>query len=221
MRSPLLALCLSLLVAPARADSFAGCVTSVTTHSALVQVGVNQLSMTCESTTFEFDQCYRGNTPVSPTTQVVPFASDCYQSCAYHAYAMITPDVFGNAFQCQCFDDLVMGSPATCDNSAQYLYTHPIPQASGLTRRRRRPATTAACPGRLTPCTIPSTDTYETELESCGGCLYGVYGNQTEAHGVDCSALPGTAFGATTCYQGRCEVFACEEGYQLVDGACQ
>ncbi|WVR06157.1 hypothetical protein IAU60_003187 [Kwoniella sp. DSM 27419] len=37
---------------------------------------------------------------------------------------------------------------------------------------------------------------------------------------LSCSVLPGAAFGATTCDKGRCEVFACDEGYDLVDGVC-
>ncbi|WVF67129.1 hypothetical protein IAT40_001874 [Kwoniella sp. CBS 6097] len=64
-----------------------------------------------------------------------------------------------------------------------------------------------------------------SELESCGGCMYGEYGGNATTlasaqRGVDCSAIPGAALGGTTCSEGQCQISACEEEYSLNDGRC-
>ncbi|WVQ94730.1 hypothetical protein IAU59_001810 [Kwoniella sp. CBS 9459] len=65
-----------------------------------------------------------------------------------------------------------------------------------------------------------------SELESCGGCMYGEYGGNATVltvakRGTDCSAIAGAALGATTCSNGHCEIFACEEDYTLKEGRCE
>ncbi|WWD03876.1 hypothetical protein V865_001932 [Kwoniella europaea PYCC6329] len=81
------------------------------------------------------------------------------------------------------------------------------------------------CPARLKACKVPGDElafeclNVNTELESCGGCLYGDYGVGLNApgrsYGIDCTSLPGVAMGAITCTSGQCTAFACEEGYEL------
>ncbi|GFZ47273.1 hypothetical protein JCM24511_05016 [Saitozyma sp. JCM 24511] len=108
------------------------------------------------------------------------------------------------------------------------------PRASTAKRRqiyqenkRKRGAAVAHCPAPLTACAIPGhAEGFEcidttAELESCGGCTAGVFGDSnTTVAGVDCSTLPGVRLGGTTCTSGLCEVTRCRKGWTLIDGAC-
>ncbi|OCF62283.1 hypothetical protein L486_01951 [Kwoniella mangroviensis CBS 10435] len=146
----------------------------------------------------------------------------------------------GNHFNCICLNESLdlEGEAQQCGQSGLYFaYIHtPASSASTVERRRRRLERMKRdeqlrlnrfCPSRLEACVVPgSEDSLEcidtsSELESCGGCLYGSYSNSTSSNGTDCSTLSGAAFGGSTCFDGRCQISACEEGFKIVDGRCQ
>ncbi|WVF72436.1 hypothetical protein IAT40_007251 [Kwoniella sp. CBS 6097] len=98
------------------------------------------------------------------------------------------------------------------------------------------------CPSGLTACNVPHPDgiSYEcidtsSEIESCGGCLYGQfkgyeYSFSVERHddhdqlevkqGTDCTTILGVRQNSVTCEQGRCVAYGCEEGYHIEGGRC-
>ncbi|WOO77641.1 Protein priA [Vanrija pseudolonga] len=85
----------------------------------------------------------------------------------------------------------------------------------------------AYCPRGLTPCHVsPRSKGYEcldvtSELESCGGCRWGVYGNASSAAvGFDCTRRRGVDSAATSCVRGKCTVWGCRAGFKLAGGEC-
>ncbi|GAA6035967.1 hypothetical protein JCM8097_005190 [Rhodosporidiobolus ruineniae] len=82
---------------------------------------------------------------------------------------------------------------------------------SGLPRRRL--ARSICAPG-LSQCSLGGSK-YEcvdvlSSLEQCGACA--------NDNGVDCASLPGVA--GVACVVGTCMIDSCEEGRELIDGAC-
>ncbi|OCF45392.1 hypothetical protein I317_00637 [Kwoniella heveanensis CBS 569] len=181
-------------------------------------------------TTEQFQGCTSPNAYLHSTTGYTSY-EQCLSACASSAYTFVKP--LETSWQCFCGSS--MGSPALteCGLNKYLIYYHdPIAQASQLTRRKLRERLNestrqaADCPSGLTACLVEGyTDSYEcidtnAEIESCGGCINGVFGSTNATAGTDCTALAGVALGAATCTAGRCESFACESGFSLVDGAC-
>nr|XP_018259368.1 uncharacterized protein I303_08296 [Kwoniella dejecticola CBS 10117]OBR81526.1 hypothetical protein I303_08296 [Kwoniella dejecticola CBS 10117] len=151
---------------------------------------------------------------------------------------MVEPLAGRNAFGCRCNNAYTIqgtdgNGVGACDSYTWFTYVHSQEaaatgwskrqQKARLAEKRRREQ--ALCPSHLTACTIPQTASYEcidtgSELESCGGCMHGEHGRLNSTAGMDCSTLPGVAFGAVTCYDSRCEAFACKAGYRLVGDFC-
>ncbi|WVQ98931.1 hypothetical protein IAU59_006063 [Kwoniella sp. CBS 9459] len=136
-------------------------------------------------------------------------------------------------WQCACGSSIGSPSYTACGLNNYLVYYHdPIAQASQLTRRKLRERLSessrqaADCPAGLTACVVAGySDSFEcidtnAEIESCGGCINGLFGMGNFTSGTDCTAIPGIAFGAVTCTAGRCESFACQDGFSLVDGEC-
>ncbi|WVQ85072.1 hypothetical protein IAT38_007236 [Cryptococcus sp. DSM 104549] len=78
------------------------------------------------------------------------------------------------------------------------------------------------CPSPLTACAVAGDATsYEcldttVELDSCGGCVNGVFGSgSTAVSGTDCTSLTGVASNAVACWQSKCRAFRCADGYKL------
>ncbi|KAK7028331.1 hypothetical protein R3P38DRAFT_2935449 [Favolaschia claudopus] len=76
------------------------------------------------------------------------------------------------------------------------------------------------CRDGFTACRIPggSAKSYEcidtrTELESCGGCLYGTLIKGHSLLGEDCTTIPGVS--DVSCIKGQCVVRKCMPGYIL------
>ncbi|WRT67585.1 uncharacterized protein IL334_004557 [Kwoniella shivajii] len=124
---------------------------------------------------------------------------------------------------------------ANCDVSSGYAFGTPPVNPSGTSARRARARALAIkreqenqlCPNGNTACKLPNTNTYEcidifSELESCGGCVNGLFDDQYQnaTIGIDCTAAEGIAMGAVTCTRGLGATFACEDGYVLVGGIC-
>ncbi|WVR09768.1 hypothetical protein IAU60_006844 [Kwoniella sp. DSM 27419] len=170
--------------------------------------------------------------PVSPSITTVQDSTDCFQNCANFRFTLVAPNSQQGTYTCTCTNAFNPGiTQASCGPQARFLYIHsPGPEASGMVARRRfiyrDEREHAICPDGKTACSVfAAAESFEcidttTELESCGGCMWGTYHNATATPGTDCSALRGAALGATTCNQGRCETYACRRGYILVDGAC-
>lgn len=120
---------------------------------------------------------------------------------------------------------------------AATIYVNSAPEISVVARRKREIEAelraeaerrdNAYCPSGLTGCAIPGSKYYEcintdAELESCGGCTNGVYGNSnsTAALGVDCTSLRGVAVGGVSCVSGKCQVASCRQNWELKNGEC-
>ncbi|WVW84981.1 hypothetical protein I302_107017 [Kwoniella bestiolae CBS 10118] len=173
-----------------------------------------QAAVYARDTTFDFSNCAGFYSTVFDGRGYSEFDSvndpkACFASCRSKRYAVFGYDV----------------------------YTHPAgAAASGWARRNarealkrsRQAALIQVCPKGMTACNIPGVegaDAWEcvdtqNELESCGGCINGAYKNATSVIGQSCQNQSGVKLGATTCQEGRCVNYDCEEGYQLVDGAC-
>ncbi|KAK6908396.1 hypothetical protein I203_102397 [Kwoniella mangroviensis CBS 8507] len=191
-------------------------------------------SVNALATDYYFNNCYNtisANDVTSSTT-----FEQCFETCTTYTDAFLK--VSGNAYLCVCSNTASTGTTQTCGNTGTYFaYAHTATSSPSIIERRRRKLEKMKrdeqlrlnrfCPGGLQACVIPgSDDSFEcidtsSELESFGGCLYGSYTNSTASAGVDCSIIPGAAFGGATCSNGRCEISACREGFQLVDGRCQ
>ncbi|WWC95996.1 hypothetical protein V866_002863 [Kwoniella sp. B9012] len=164
---------------------------------------------------------------------------DCFRNCNGAYGATYVANSQNGYYTCHCqSDDLVAtGDPVTCSASSYFLFYHSqAAQASGLTRRRTRDLREMQarrlrreieyCPYGLTACNVDGhSGNYEcldtnTELESCGGCLYGQYNNHTSVVGEDCITI-GAALGASSCINGKCVASACKKGLALLGGRCQ
>ncbi|KAF8147746.1 hypothetical protein K438DRAFT_1625980 [Mycena galopus ATCC 62051] len=77
------------------------------------------------------------------------------------------------------------------------------------------------CSAGQTACPIPGRgaksweciDT-QSELESCGGCIYSDDLPRSSPHGKDCTAIPGVS--DVSCVKGQCVIRKCISGYNLV-----
>ncbi|WVW86702.1 hypothetical protein I302_108756 [Kwoniella bestiolae CBS 10118] len=119
------------------------------------------------------------------------------------------------------------------------IYFHPADAtASGLSRRENRGlggqgpvhAGSFWCPNGMTACQLEQNpasyeciDT-ESDLESCGGCLYGDYDprgrtNTTSSVGTDCSTIEGVLMGHSSCVRGDCQS-DCMEGFKNEGDRC-
>ncbi|WVQ97876.1 hypothetical protein IAU59_004992 [Kwoniella sp. CBS 9459] len=170
---------------------------------------------------------------------IVDTAQECFQHCVDSPQASFRVDRTASPQVMRCYCSAITSAGAsTTTSSGFYLFTHEAGaygnQASNFVKRQMRErlqiarnrALRAVCPNELTACKVSAGDEYsfecidtQSELESCGGCTYGEYNNATAPLGQDCNTI-GTAFGASTCLNGRCVSFACRRGYTLVDGAC-
>ncbi|GFZ45620.1 hypothetical protein JCM24511_03348 [Saitozyma sp. JCM 24511] len=190
------------------------------------------------STTFSFYQCGTTSSSInslSGSNSIVDLDS-CWNTCRASQVLVIIPVLSGpsKGFQCECGASITSVSSAKCDDGKYQIYKHSdVGYASQLPRKRLRERLEqeallkhAHCPNGLTACNVEGApDAFEcidtsTELESCGGCMYGAYNNATASAGVDCSTLAGVPLGASTCTRGECEVFTCDKGYELIGGNC-
>ncbi|WWC72269.1 uncharacterized protein I206_106231 [Kwoniella pini CBS 10737] len=180
------------------------------------------------SSTFGLVGCK--STQSSSFQVIVTSPEICIKSCKDSNYSMLSPQLDG--FHCTCGEIEDVGPQSVdCGIGTWITYKHISGQyvngPSGFVKRQKfnqkrlDQQNNQFCPIGLKACKLPNNDeAYEclninTELESCGGCLYGDYGRSDTPTGVDCTSLPGVPLGATTCTVGQCEAFACEEGYEL------
>ncbi|WRT69261.1 uncharacterized protein IL334_006245 [Kwoniella shivajii] len=168
--------------------------------------------------------------------------AQCFDRCAGYSYDQVAfqPSTTVGQFYCVCAQNRLTdvdstASQANCGVGAFFVYAEgPESTASQVDRRRLRERLRLAkkgvveyCPTGMKACNVQGYDSYEcintaSELEACGGCMDGEYKSQSNTTtGVDCTTLPGIAFGAVTCYNSKCEAYACKKGYTLVDGICE
>lgn len=198
-------------------------------------------------TSFSLDACVA----VSVSLGLTGTSSDIstiFQTCSKNQVAIIAPANGVLEYSCSVLPLNLLAVPCTSANAR--IYQHPADAtASGAARRRRAAeralkerenAASAHCPKGLTPClvSLDQSKGYEcidvsSELESCGGCINGVFGALNEtvvglfgaqnvtvpAKGQDCSAIPGIALGGATCTLGRCDVY-CRRGFSKEGGIC-
>ncbi|WWC88334.1 uncharacterized protein L201_003244 [Kwoniella dendrophila CBS 6074] len=181
------------------------------------------------STTFTFLDCGSGRTTASKFDIDGP--KNCFESCKNSLYAGFNYDENSSTgYSCTCLDSLNGESHNDCGPAATFYYSHlPAAAASGLSRRNARLAdlqynkklSERTCPWGLTACLIPGLENSDAlgELESCGGCIHGAYGNETASIGDSC-LKDGVKLGAATCVEGRCIAYGCEAGFTLIDGEC-
>ncbi|WVQ65884.1 uncharacterized protein L199_004062 [Kwoniella botswanensis] len=163
---------------------------------------------------------------------------ECLSQCASGFLATFR-DTGAATYTCHCAAGglEMVGDSVTCATNTYFAFYHSADaQASSLSRRTSREIRefkaqqlarrTEYCPYGLTACNVRGhSGNYEcldvhSELESCGGCMYGQYGNATAAVGQDCTNI-GAALGASTCVNGQCVASACKKGLKLVHGKCQ
>lgn len=167
----------------------------------------------------------------------------CYRNCKKYKYAIFQPrgaGFLGVNYKCQCANYPPVTSGGTvCGRNNYYIQEHtPGEAASGLARRELKERAVRAqaaldanpyCPTGLSPCQISpdAADGYEclrteSELESCGGCVYGTYGQvNSTGTGTDCTTLAGVDAAGVTCKLGACQVSRCRRGFRLSSGVCE
>ncbi|WVQ83625.1 hypothetical protein IAT38_005766 [Cryptococcus sp. DSM 104549] len=190
------------------------------------------------TTDYTFSSCLSALSTDATDLGVVSSVSECFTSCNANTFAIVSP--ISSGFSCFCGDNAPSGTSSTCDLNAYFVYSHTAdPSASQLRRRKVKEARAVEmrkreenqfCPEGLTACLVgPGETAYEcmdtkVELESCGGCTYGVWGNTTlnvpSPVGIDCSALPGVSLSGSTCQDSHCTIIACDDDWALQDGAC-
>ncbi|KAK6904840.1 hypothetical protein I204_08371 [Kwoniella mangroviensis CBS 8886] len=171
---------------------------------------------------------------------------ECFDNCQSYTFAVARPNPEIQYFSCFCGNDQgeFLYTPQVCDANSEYIYQvagespsevvgrRRLNERRELIRQRKMAAAGMApkCPKGLTACNVPGVqDAYEcintdVELESCGGCVHGRFGERLmgrcKGRGVDCTTLPGVSLGASTCYEGQCEIYACKKGWYWKNGAC-
>ncbi|WWC91991.1 uncharacterized protein L201_006945 [Kwoniella dendrophila CBS 6074] len=197
------------------------------------------------SSTFNLISCK--STQTSTFQVIVETPELCLQSCKGYTYSILSPQLDG--YHCTCSDSVNDLGPqnVNCNQNIWLTYQHEINSyvgtPSGFVKRQQAQKQKkrlflnalgqgdeqfeSFCPVGLKACKLSGNDddfafeclNVNTELESCGGCLYGDYGisNQLphQTYGQDCTSLPGVAMGAVTCTSGECVAYACEQGYEL------
>ncbi|KAK8844140.1 hypothetical protein IAR55_006934 [Kwoniella newhampshirensis] len=212
----------------------------VTGPSSTAECGNSDYLVSDLPTSFNFVQCYSNmvtdNNPGDQTS-----FQGCFDACRLEGSAMVLPGANG-AFACRCNQANIIdlgnnenSYAVNCGPNAWFNYVHTAEaQASGLARRKLKERldqlrldSQTLCPTGLTPCNVQDySDTYEcidtrNELESCGGCLHGVFqASSPSTVGVDCTAIPGVAFGAVTCMDSHCAAFSCKDGFEMAGNSC-
>ncbi|KAI9634614.1 uncharacterized protein MKK02DRAFT_27798 [Dioszegia hungarica] len=190
-------------------------------------------------TTFQFGGCYATSAPngaariISKAGSLAIIADYCKGERTVAFSLDPSGDRTYNGY-CGGVGTNVPSSPQPCaEGSTQRYYTHSaIAAASQLARRnvrlaRRKVEGPNYCPGSLSACNVEGVEgSYEcldtkSELESCGGCIYGIYGNATAVSlGQDCTKMKGARPRSATCTRGRCVAMACQKGFRLIRGEC-
>ncbi|WVW83491.1 hypothetical protein I302_105512 [Kwoniella bestiolae CBS 10118] len=151
--------------------------------------------------------------------------------------------------QCFCFNaggiTFENNPPVACGlNTVSFFhYSHPAGSRASYGARRRADMNrlgetwvplegapevpdTAYCPRGMRPCmTELTSQSYECidtdwELESCGGCINGAMNDVNRTSGMDCTTMPGVSVGGSTCSNGVCKAYRCNEGWRLKNGKC-
>ncbi|BEJ11030.1 hypothetical protein CspHIS471_0104520 [Cutaneotrichosporon sp. HIS471] len=164
---------------------------------------------------------FMGCQPPPGTERMSP--NDCLASCeqGWAALRPLPPPKGGWA--CHCAPTARLAG-FNCSAEAGPWYTHRVPSARTL-RIQRAQVVPGLCPAPLTACSVKDTDGWECidtrgELESCGGCVHGVYGLPSSENGEECSTLRGVARGGAHCVNGHCEITACRFGFTLRLNGC-
>ncbi|OCF55218.1 hypothetical protein L486_07331 [Kwoniella mangroviensis CBS 10435] len=154
-------------------------------------------------------------TTTAPGT-LVNSARDCFATCNPYSWAGVVYDQRDpNLITCRCYaydNHPWYGTPATaCLPGLWFIYNH-FPQPSGAVRKRYNGfqegnKKTEVCPKGLTACKLLDSeglafeciDTSQ-ELESCGGCRYGMFMSREKEEGPseDCTVITGAELGAVT-----------------------
>ncbi|CAK9780485.1 hypothetical protein CC85DRAFT_7898 [Cutaneotrichosporon oleaginosum] len=183
----------------------------------------------------DFTGCTTGSVPGlgSPAAFQTTDADSCFVACQSYKYLIMTPNLVGTQFTCQCASFLTPGTSATCNRNVQNIYNNPNIAASGEAARKRRQLAmqkrlaenNSPCLRGSDACLLPgSAHAWEcsdtsTDLENCGGCLSGYYDQpHRNATGVDCTV--GAAIGGASCSKGVCKQWRCARGWVLEGERC-
>nr|XP_019049795.1 hypothetical protein I302_00214 [Kwoniella bestiolae CBS 10118]OCF28725.1 hypothetical protein I302_00214 [Kwoniella bestiolae CBS 10118] len=156
------------------------------------------------ATTFTFTNCDGSADPSSSVTYYVNTPGECFTSCRTYGQAFFSVYRQNNQFTCLCAASSTPyasnNDPRNCGSAGWFRYYHSAESsASGLARRQLREKLDMAkkerqrserfCPRGLTACAVEGWDSYEcidtsSELESCGGCVFGEYGSSYNSTSV-------------------------------------
>ncbi|RSH83361.1 uncharacterized protein EHS24_007040 [Apiotrichum porosum] len=163
--------------------------------------------------------------------------SECFTRCINQGSKYIAMQVYTPPFPwitCLCStatSSVTAASPDNCGVGRWNVYRLGS-TPSVISRRQKRleaaikGSDTSPCPVGMQACNVAGSDAYECidpmdELESCGGCVAGLYAAaNTTTSGIDCTTIPGVSGGGVTCMNGKCVVTRCRASHQLVDGTC-
>ncbi|WVW81151.1 hypothetical protein I302_103142 [Kwoniella bestiolae CBS 10118] len=174
--------------------------------------------------------CYAAS-PGGLTYSVLTGPDTCLKNCATSLGAVFYVSSTNGNYQCACGQPTSFGATTQCGPGTYFYYYHTAAAASqGLSRKRRlaeerKRSIPAYCPKGLTACQVGGANgAYEcidtnSELEACGGCLYGTLGSTNTTVGQDCTTIP-AVLGGVTCENGQCRAYKCKPGYKLVNQQC-
>ncbi|KAI9637793.1 uncharacterized protein MKK02DRAFT_31360 [Dioszegia hungarica] len=210
---------------------------SATAANPTVCADAGNFSVLRIGTSYTLSECF---VTVSGTSSGFAPNGDCFSFCGPNSPGITALQPQSGDNLCVCDVQATSGSNAICGLFTFYTYSRTqAAAASGILRRRERVERKRAqaamakrlCPMKRVACIIPGSDSYEastcidplSELESCGGCVNGVFGaSKTTTSGTDCSALPGARLGSYSCSAGRCVATRCDDGYTLsAAGKCE
>ncbi|WVQ98491.1 hypothetical protein IAU59_005617 [Kwoniella sp. CBS 9459] len=178
---------------------------------------------------WHFERCFVF--PPIGQAVVVSNTPQCFTRCVRFPYASVTY-TRDNQITCRCATNRPpLNAPAACRKGNSFLYSHRVP-SQAISKRDEQLVLEfnkeeQLCPDGMETCLVPYADgkSFETELESCGGCLFGEVVQADNAQnrnvsGTDCSALIGPSLGGITYEAGKCAATSCDEGYAVEGDEC-
>ncbi|KAL1409143.1 hypothetical protein Q8F55_005972 [Vanrija albida] len=161
----------------------------------------------------------------------------CLALCADWVYTFFGWTDLSGCYCANHWPTSTSGDTTICGPRIFFPFKQDLPSGAPARRRRARAelqrqqvlASNPYCPVGSEACRVaPEAGVgYEClhtqdELESCGGCRYGVHGSAGNgtATGVDCTSIPGVKPGGVTCSRGECVVSACSKGFVRRGNSC-
>ncbi|WWC61300.1 uncharacterized protein I303_103881 [Kwoniella dejecticola CBS 10117] len=185
---------------------------------------------------YQWSGCWVLPPGIGQWANVASFAQ-CFEECVTSDQSLAYTQYVGETVQCICTNSYPpIDLPLQCAQETPFLYYRNVQPSSFVKRQLRSrlarddQMVLGHCPKGLTACNTAQDGLHyecidiDSEIESCGACLYGEYGVENikdqENKGVDCTTLPGVLLGGVTCNAGRCVASLCDDAHRLELGTC-